>query len=364
MARPTRALVDLDALAHNCRLAARLSGNGALMAVVKANAYGHGAVEAARVFESTADALAVACAEEALALRDAGIRSPILLMEGIFSEDELQAASRHDFWVMLQNDAQLECIEQSLLPRPVCCWLKLDTGMHRLGFDPERAAVLYRRLQACPQVGGEIVLATHLACADAPGNPHTQDQIIRFRSCTRDLNAPCSIANSPGLLAWPDSRGEWNRPGVMLYGQSPFAQPTNEDHALRPAMTLVSSVHALRDVPVGDSVGYGSSWVARRPSRIATVPVGYGDGYPRGARSGTPVLVNGERAPLAGRVSMDMITVDVTDLTAVQLGDPVTLWGAGLSVNEIADWADTISYEITTRLLPRVPREYISGPAA
>ncbi|MEM0955185.1 MAG: alanine racemase [Pseudomonadota bacterium] len=358
MPRPTRAVVDLGALDHNCKLAAELSGAGALMPVVKANAYGHGAVEAARVFERHAAALAVASTEEAVTLRESGIQAPILLLQGIFSADELQIASRQDFWIMLQNDAQLGLVESSELPRPVSCWIKLDTGMHRLGFLPSRAHELHQRLQACPQVGGDTVLATHLACADEPDNAHTRAQLHCFLTHTEGLDAQHSIANSPALLAWPDARSHWNRPGVMLYGQSPFAFEQDTAQKLQPAMTLLSEIQALRDVPVGDSVGYGSSWVASRPSRIATVPVGYGDGYPRAAPSGTPVLINGHRAALAGRVSMDMITVDVTDLPNVALGDTVTLWGQGLSTNEIADWAGTISYEVTTRLLPRVPREY------
>jgi alanine racemase len=358
MPRPTQAFINLGALRHNCRLALDLSGQGRLMPVVKANAYGHGAVPVARALEAMAGAFAVACIEEAVELRDAGIDIPIMLMEGFFSDEELEQASAHGFWVMLQNDYQLEAILRMRLPEPVCCWIKLDTGMHRLGFAAERAAELHDQLRRCPNVRGDIVLATHLACADDLHNPFTHEQIQAFNNHTAGIAALRSIANSPGLLGWPESRADWNRPGVMLYGQSPFPHAHPEADKLQPVMTLRSEIIALREIGPGDAVGYGGSWVAERASRIATVPVGYGDGYPRRAANGTPVIVNGQRARLAGRVSMDMITVDVTGLPEVKLGDEVTLWGDGLPANEIADHAETIGYEIMTRMLGRVPRIY------
>ena len=359
MSRPTQALINLHALRRNCRLAQELSGSGRLIPVVKANAYGHGAVPVARALETMASAFAVACIEEAIELREAGITLPVLLMEGFFSDEELELASEQNFWVMIQNEYQLNALDRMALPRPATCWIKLDTGMHRLGFSADLASALYRQLSECPQVGKGIVLATHLACADDLDNPYTADQIRLFRECTAGIGAPSSLANSPGLLGWPEARANWNRPGVMLYGQSPFTQPHPEADRLQPVMTFQSEVIAVRELAAGESVGYGSAWSAQRPSRIATVPVGYGDGYPRGAGNGTPVLVNDERASLAGRVSMDMITVDVTDLPRVSIGDPVTLWGEELTANEIADCADTIGYEIVTRMLGRVPRKYI-----
>jgi alanine racemase len=358
MSRPTKAVVDLEALRHNCRLAGTLSGQGKLMAVVKANAYGHGAVTTARALEPLVSAFAVACVEEAEELRDAGIALPIMLMEGAFSGEELDIACERGFWVMVQNSLQLEMLERRALARPLTCWLKLDSGMHRLGFPLAQARELTERLHNCASVGGDIVLATHLACADELDNPFTARQIAAFREHTRGLDAASSLANSPGLLGWPEARADWNRAGVMLYGQSPFRQPHPETDKLRPVMTLRSEVIAVRELAAGDSVGYGSTWTARRDSRIATIPVGYGDGYPRAAQNGTPVLIAGQTAPLVGRVSMDMITVDVTDLPPVKLGDAVVLWGEGLTANEVASHADTIGYEIMTRMLPRVPRVY------
>ncbi len=358
MARPTQAIVDLEALRHNCRLARSLGGEGRLMAVVKANAYGHGAVPAARALEPLVSAFAVACIEEAEELRSAGLTRPIMLMEGFFEPDELAIAAQRDFWVMLQNDWQMQTLEAATLPKPVTCWLKLDSGMHRLGFALAEAAPLLQRLRASHNVSEPVVLATHLACADELDNEFTSRQISAFRQHTAALDAPLSMANSPGLLGWPESHGEWNRAGVMLYGQTPFQQAHPEADKLRPVMSLESRVIAVREVAAGETVGYGGAWAARRTSRIATVPVGYGDGYPRNAASGTPVLVNGQRAPMVGRVSMDMITVDVTDLPPVNVGDPVELWGKHILANEVAAHAGSIGYEVMTRMLPRVPRHY------
>jgi alanine racemase len=359
MARPTHALVDLEALRHNCRLAQELSGAGRLIPVVKANAYGHGAVPIARALEPMASAFAVACIEEALELREAGIELPVLLLEGCFSDDELQVASSERFWVMVQSDTQLEALENARLPGQLGCWIKLDTGMHRLGFSAQRAGEICQRLRALSRVADDIVLATHLACADDLENPFTSRQIRTFTEHTRGLEVARSLANSPALLGWPETRADWNRPGVMIYGHSPFSRPHPEADKLRPVMTLRSEIVALRSVAAGESVGYGGAWTAERPSRIATVPVGYGDGYPRGAGDGTPALVGSTRVNLVGRVSMDMITLDVTELATAAIGDEVILWGENPTANEIAGHADSIGYEITTRLLGRVPRRYL-----
>ncbi len=359
MARPTQAIVDLEALRHNCRLARSLSSDGKLMAVVKANAYGHGAIPAAKALEPLVSAFAVACIEEAEDLRNAGVARPILLMEGIFQAEELEIAAQRDFWVMLQNHQQLDELDAATLSRPVTCWLKLDSGMHRLGFSLDESAALLARLRASPNASGDVVMATHLARADELDNDFTPQQIRVFRGHTAALGTPCSMANSPGLLGWPESRDAWNRAGVMLYGQSPFPEPHPQADQLKPVMTLQSEIIALRDVAAGESVGYGGAWTARRGSRIATIPVGYGDGYPRNAGNGTPVLVGGRRVPLVGRVSMDMITVDVTDLPPMAVGAPVELWGDHITANEVASHAGSIGYEIMTRMLPRVPRRYL-----
>jgi alanine racemase len=356
MARPTRAIINLQALRHNYQLARSLSGTGQAMPVVKANAYGHGAITVARALEPHAPALGVACIEEAVELRDAGVEKPILLLEGFFSREELELAAAKNFWLMLQSDFQLDTLSRHSAGKPVVVWLKIDTGMHRLGFQPDQAANIYQKLQASPQVAKEIVLATHFASADDLDSDFTSGQIELFRHCTSAINAPRSLANSPGLLGWPEARAEWNRPGFMLYGHSPFVEHHPEAARLQPVMTFRSEVMAVRDIAVGETVGYANSWTAQRPSRIATVPVGYGDGYPRHAENSTPVLINSQRAKLVGRVSMDMITVDITDLPPVNVGDEVILWGENLSANEVASHADTIGYEIMTRMHNRVPR--------
>ena len=326
------------------------------MAVLNANAYGHGAVTIARELQSRVDALAVACVEEAVELRDAGVDTPILLLEGVFEAKELATAAQLGFWVTVDNEWQMRWLEEAILPEPVHCWLKVDTGMHRLGVPAGRAREFYDRARACASVDANPVIYTHFASADDIHSAQTSEQISLFNQVCDGLPALRSAANSPGLLAWPDARYDWVRPGYMLYGNSPMAEPHTNAETLQPVMTLASAVISVRDVTAGESVGYGANWTATRPSRIATVTVGYGDGYPRLARNGTPVLINGQRAPLAGRVSMDMITVDVTDIPEVKVGDEVILWGEGLPACEIAKCAGTIGYELTTRMPARTPR--------
>jgi len=357
MARPNQARLNLEALRHNVALARELAPNSRLMAVVKANAYGHGAVAMARALEPHVDALAVACIEEALELRESGIAAPVLLLEGVFEPEELAVAVQRGFWVTIDNDIQLNWLERARLPAPLRCWLKIDTGMHRLGIHPDRSTEFYQRIAASPNHSGRPVLSTHFASADDITNDSTREQLARFEQASRGLDAERSAANSPGLLAWPESHYDWVRPGYMLWGNSPFGTGPQVNAArLRPVMTLSSAVISVRDVATNSSVGYGANWTARRPSRVATITIGYGDGYPRNAVNGTPVLVNGQRASLAGRVSMDMITVDVTDIAPVAIGDPVVLWGEGLPIAEVAEHAGTIGYELLTRMPMRTPR--------
>jgi len=361
MARPNQARLDLGALRHNLGVARELAPDAKVMAVVKANGYGHGAVIIARQLESLADALAVACIEEAMELREAGISAPILLLEGVFEAKELGTAAQLGFWVTIDNEWQLRWLEEAVLPEPLHCWLKVDTGMHRLGVPENLAQDFYQRIKATDNALDDLVIYTHFASADDLQSNQTREQLNLFDEICASIPAPRSAANSPGLLAWPEACYDWVRPGYMLYGNSPLIEPHPNADALRPVMTLTSAVISLRDVGAGEAVGYGASWIAQRPSRIATVTIGYGDGYPRLAANGTPVLVNGRRASLAGRVSMDMITVDVTDLPDVHVGDEVVLWGVGLPVAEVARHAGTIGYELTTRMPARIPRVVISG---
>lgn len=360
MTRPCQALLDLSSLRHNVALARELAPASRLMAVVKANAYGHGAVTMARTLEPLADALAVACLEEALELRESGINAPILLLEGVFSPDEWKTAVQAGCWISIDSTTQLQWLEASPLPAPATVWLKIDTGMHRLGVLPRQVTDFHARLLATNKLTGPPVLCTHFACADEADNPMTSAQLDTFALACKGLPGLRSAANSPGVLAWPSAHLDWIRPGYMLWGNSPFARPHTEADRLRPVMSLVSSVISLRDVAAGESVGYGATWRAPRPSRIATITAGYGDGYPRTASNGTPVLVRGQRAALAGRVSMDMITVDVTDLPGTTIGDPVELWGSHLPVGEVARHSATIGYELLTRMPPRAPRRVVA----
>ncbi len=361
MARPSQARLDLNALQHNVAHAQHLAPGAKLMAVVKANAYGHGSLTVARALDGHADAFAVASLEEAALLREGGVQQPVLLLEGVFAPGELDSVAALDLWLTIAGEEQLAWLEEARLPRPLQCWLKVDTGMHRLGVNAHKADALYQRLSACRNSQGTPVLFTHLACADYATSTATSRQLALFDSLTAD--APRSAANSAGLLAWPDSHYNWVRPGYMLYGNSPMLEAHANAAALKPVMTLASAVIALRDIAPGEAVGYGGTWVATRPSRIATVAIGYGDGYPRQAANGTPVLVDGQPASLAGRVSMDMITVDVTGLRDIRCGSEVILWGAGLPLNTVAEHASSSGYELITRMPTRTPRVVLAETA-
>jgi alanine racemase len=358
--RPTKAIVRLDAIAHNYRLAKRLTPASKNIAVIKANAYGHGMLEVARELERDVPAFAVAFMDEAVQLREAGIGKPILVMQGASHASDIAQAAANDFWLMLHDQQQTGWVLSENPAEPVTVWLKVDTGMHRFGLAPVLLDEICMKLQASPNVRQEIALCTHLACADDLDNPMTGQQVRALRSCAGKYNLALSIANSAGILCWPETHAEWNRPGYMLYGNSPMSSTSGESFGLLPAMTMSSEIVAIRELQVGDGVGYGHDWVAERPTRVGTIPIGYGDGYPRHAPSGTPVLVNGQRVPLVGRVSMDAISVDLTDIKNARIGDPVELWGQGICVNEVAQHAGTIGYEILAGLTGRAPIIYKS----
>jgi len=358
--RPTSATVRLDAIVDNYRLAGQLAPASKSIAVIKANAYGHGMVKVAQALEPVVPALAVAFFDEAVQLRDAGIRKPILVLQGATRAADISEAVANEFWLLLHHQRQIEWVLSSKSTAPVKVWLKVDTGMHRLGLAPEALDQICGDLASSPNVQQGVVLCTHLACADDMTNPMTSQQVSSIQSVSTKHKLAMSIANSAGILCWPETHAEWNRPGYMLYGNSPMVSPGGDSFGLKPAMTMNSEIIAIRDVRPGEGVGYGSGWVAKKHSKIGTIAIGYGDGYPRHAPNGTPVLVNGQRAPLAGRVSMDAISVDITGLEKVDVGDPVELWGQGLSVNEVASAAGTIGYEILAGLTGRVPLIYQS----
>ena len=351
--RPAHALIDLNALRHNYLLAKSLSGQRAL-AVIKANAYGHGAVQCAAALAEIADGFAVACIEEALELRAAGVNKPILLLEGWFEADELPLLVEHDLRAVVHHEEQLQQLEQAQLAAPLHIWLKLDTGMHRVGFSPVEYADIWRRLERSSKVAS-LTKMTHFSRADEPDTGRTEEQLKVF---AEGLDGPASLCNSPGVLAWPAAHNDWLRPGIMLYGATPFNFAQAQAEQLQPVMQLESRIIAVRDLPAGEPIGYGSRFVTQRPTRVGVVAMGYADGYPRHAKDGTPVLVDGQRSRLIGRVSMDMLTVDLTDLPNSGLGSPVRLWGNGLNASEVAAWADSIPYQLFCNL-NRVPRGYL-----
>jgi alanine racemase len=324
-----------------------------VLAVIKANAYGHGIVTAAEGL-SGADAFAVARLEEAVMLRAAGCRARIVLLEGVADARELGQAAQLGLEPFVHQTAQIELLDAWRGAHQFHVWLKIDTGMGRLGFRPAEVPGAAARLAACGRVAGPANLVTHLAEAEQRGNAGTRAQIDLFNELTRGMPGERSIANSAGLIAWPDAHADWVRPGIMLYGISPFADAIGANLGLKPAMTLETRVLAVKDLAAGDRVGYGGTWTAKRRSRIAIAAAGYGDGYPRSAANGTPVLVNGMPAELAGRVSMDMLAIDVSDVLQVSVGDPVQLWGPAVPVERVAACAGTIGYELTCRVSRRV----------
>ena len=354
--RPARALIDLAALRHNYRLARSLGGHRAL-AVVKADAYGHGAVGCALALQDEADGFAVACIEEALALREAGIIGPILLLEGFFDADELSLLVRHDLWTVVHAPWQVEALERTPLPRPLDVWLKLDSGMHRVGIDPADYRDAWRRLRALPHMGA-IVKMSHFARADELDSERTVEQRACFEDAVVDLPGETSLCNSPALLGWPSVRADWARPGLMLYGVSPFPHAYEAAAALRPVMTLESKVIAVRDLAAGEPVGYGARFVTQAPTRIGVVAMGYADGYPQFANAGTPVSIDGRPGRLAGRVSMDMLTVDLTGHPQAGVGSRVELWGNQVRASEVVAHSQTSTYRLLSAV-KRVPLQHI-----
>ncbi|RMG31509.1 MAG: alanine racemase [Gammaproteobacteria bacterium] len=360
MSRPVLARIDLAALHHNLRVARRHAGGSRLLAVVKANAYGHGIARIAETLAAAGvDAFGVAGIEEALAIRDAGVRQPIVLLEGCFSPAEHAELVPHRLEPVIHALYQVEAFLDHPPEAPVPVWLKLDTGMHRLGLDPEAFARARELLAGHPAVSALRVLS-HLCCADEPERPETERQLARFEACTQGLGMERSLANSAALVRYPAARYEWVRPGILLYGGSPLAGVSASALELRPVMTLETRIIAIRDLAPGEAVGYGAHWRATRPSRIGVAAIGYGDGYPRHAPEATPVLVDGERVPLVGRVSMDMITLDLTHHPRARLGDRVVLWGEGLPVEEVAQQAGTLNYELLCGVASRVHVRYES----
>ena len=347
--RPIKASIDLAALHDNLKAAQKLAPQSKLMAVLKANAYGHGLLRAAKKKKKAAG-FAVLNIEDAMTLREAGFDQTILLLEGFFDREELRLVQEYHLATVVHQQEQLRLLLQAA-PGKLDVHLKINSGMNRLGFKPtdfpDAMSALRQARPSC------LTLMTHFATADEAAG--VSDQLTLFREMTAGLSYPKSMANSAALIRYPQTHADWVRPGIMLYGATPFADRSAADIGVKPAMTLSSEIIAIQTLQSGDYVGYGGAYRADRSMRIGVVACGYADGYPRLAPSGTPVLVEGERVTTAGRVSMDMICVDLGKVPQARIGSPVELWGTGLPVDDVARSAGTVGYELLCAVAPRVP---------
>jgi len=357
MSRRPQARIDTAALLHNLQRVKATVPAAKILAVLKANAYGHGLLRVAEQLKD-ANAFGVARIDEALLLRAGGIVKPIVLLEGCFHPDELPQVVASNLQIVLHHPVQVQDLLQAELDAPVQVWLKMDSGMHRLGLTAAEFQLAYRQLMASANVVKPIRLMTHFASADELNNQTTTQQLDSFYQAIVGCPGEVCLANSAAIFAWPQSHGDWVRPGLALYGVSPLEQSTAAALDLQPVMTFCSSVIAVRSVQAGDRVGYGGSWTATKATRLAVVAIGYGDGYPRNAGNHCQVLIRGKRYPIVGRVSMDMTTVDIGD-DDIRHGDEVVLWGQGLPVEEIAVQVHTIPYELLCNITSRVEMHYL-----
>ncbi|CAA9342946.1 MAG: Alanine racemase [uncultured Lysobacter sp.] len=353
MARPTSATIHTDALRHNLGQIRLRAPDSRVMAVVKADGYGHGLERVARALGG-ADAFGVASLSDAERLRAAGISQPILLLSGFDEPADIERLRQLHVDTAVHHETQVQMLEQAADGEPVRCWLKVDSGMHRLGFAPEVVRDMHARLAALHGVVGEIVLMNHFASSDEFDGPQTREQMRVFSDATSGLPGQRSLANSAAVLGWPTAHADWVRPGGAMYGMSVVAGTSGADFDLRPAMTLATRLIAVNTLHRGDCVGYAGTWSCPEDMRVGVAAIGYGDGYPRAAPAGTPVLVDGRAAQVIGRISMDLMTIDLRGHDEARVGSPVILWGPELPVERIADVAGTISYELTCSITRRV----------
>jgi len=354
MPRPTQAFIDLSALAHNLTIVRQHAPQARIMAVLKANAYGHGLLHTASALKDV-DGFALLELDAAICLRDAGYRQPILLLEGFFSTEELAIFEQYQLSAVIHHTEQIAMLSDSKYNK-LDLFIKINTGMNRLGLALEQFPQTIRKLIG-NQCAKRITLMTHFACADDPSEEeNVMQQLESFQAVTKGCGYPRSLANSAAIIRYPQTHTDWVRPGIMLYGASPFPDKTALELNLQPAMTLSSRIIAIHELKTGDRVGYHGLFQADHPMRIGIVACGYADGYPRHAPTNTPVLVNNQRSRLLGRVSMDMLAVDLTGIENAGLNSPVVLWGKEISVDEVAQSAETTSYELLCALAPRVER--------
>jgi len=352
------AQIDIQALQHNFEVLQKKSANRPVIAVIKGNGYGYGAIEVANALPQ-ASKYAVSRIEEGIELRKAGITHPILLLEGCFCADDLATAADLGFETLVHNPEQLAMFEQIHLTKPIKVWLKIDTGMHRIGFAPEKIAECVSILSQNKNVLGDVGFVSHFSCADDLNSTTTLKQLKIFSETTAPFNGPKCLANSPGILYWPQAHFDAVRAGIALYGISPMPDKIGTDHDLTPVMTLKSKIISVRDHKAHQPIGYGETWFSPENTKIAVVAMGYGDGYPRVAPNGTPVWINGRLVPIVGRISMDMLTVNLGQNAQDKVGDTVEFWGNHLPIETIAQKIGTIPYELTIKLAPRVKRTYM-----
>ena len=352
------AVINLQALSDNYDTLKNKSGNKPVIAVIKGDAYGHNAVKTALALPQ-ADKFAVSRIEEAIELREHNITKPILLLEGCFCSEDLKLAASLEFETTIHCEEQLVDLQEANLEKPITVWLKLDTGMHRLGVQPCELPDYVKRIETTGKLSGPVGFMSHFSCADDLNSNTTSSQIELFLAQTAQYPGPKTLANSAGILYWPDAHLDYMRAGIALYGISPNQNETGKDHGLRCAMTLNSKLIAIRKHRANQPVGYGANWISSRDTYIGIVAMGYGDGYPRSAPEGTPIYLNGRIVPISGRVSMDMITVDLGPDMQDKVGDTVEFWGDNLPIERVASYIDTISYELIIKLTGRVHKRFI-----
>ena len=341
--RRARVKINLNAISFNLNRVRAFAPACKVMAVIKANAYGHGMLAVAEQL-ADADMFAVAMPEEAYALRAAGCNKDIIVLHGFCNIAELEEFSRLKLSTVINQQAQLDCLVQHSIPTPIDSWIKIDTGMHRLGVSIDRADDTFGQLRNCSNVAS-VFMMTHFANADDPGNALNKDQLNKFFNVTNDIDVECSMANSAAIMRLPKSHFEVVRPGIMLYGSSPFHDVTGAELGLQPVMQFESMLIDIKLVKAGGSIGYGGTFTCDKDITVGIVAAGYGDGYPRHAKNGRAVWVNDNHCGLLGRVSMDSLCIDLTGVDA-KIGDRVVLWGDELSVDEVAHSSDSIAYEL------------------
>ncbi len=353
------ARIDLAALQYNFERIKQLAPNSRVMSVIKANAYGHGAIQVAQALQKS-DAFAVARLSDGVQLRASGIRQPIVVLEGVMSVTDLEVAAENTLSIVFHHPLQLELLKTATLHQPLSfCWLMLETGMHRLGLPVETISDALHALSTSRNISGNIGLMSHFANSDLVEDPRNQQQLSKLMSCAEQYDLEVSMANSAAILSMTTSHKGWIRPGLMLYGASPFADKTASELDLKPVMLLTSNLIAIQYIEAGDQVGYGGIWTAKKAGRIGIVSIGYADGYSRQLSDVGRVVINNQKTTILGRVSMDMIAVDLTNLDPVSIGDEVILWGTDLlTVDDVAHVAKTISYELFCQLSERVTRDY------